>query len=312
MKIKLGNATVAALVVVAICAGGMGPVSLAGETNDLKGLVLKKFDTNRDGELTGVERDGAVNFLRGVDSNGDNEISATEQAKAIEALESMPDPMPAKPKPANAPETISSTMKKVRTPPGKEMKGGAVVIREGVVPNIVIGPKPTAQSIAKKRKELEEAQKRRDEQRRKQLEAALAEKPPSKPPKPKSYYDRATIIAVSGVHTVVPQGALIYVPPDLVGMVVKEPKGKLMRWPEFLKKHSKWIKTRKVSWETAKGEDPIKEEERKTFAEGNKLIVAVFGKNPITVLEPPPEVEKEEDTTVEGAVKSSSGGKKGR
>jgi hypothetical protein len=311
MKIKLGNTMVAALVGAGLCGNILETVAQADDTADLKGLVLKKFDSNLDGELTGVERDGAVSFLRGVDRNGDSEISATEQAGAIEALKQMPDPKPVVPKPAKAPDTISSTMKNVRNPAGKEMKGGAAVIREGVIPNIVIGPKPTAESIAKKREELEEAQKMRDEQRRKRLEKTLAEKPPSKPAKPKNYYDGATIIAVSGVHTVVPQGAVIYVPPSLTEMIVKEPQGKLMRWPEFLEKHSKWLNTRKVSWETAKGEDPIKEEERKTFAEGEKIIVAVFGKNPITVLEPPPEPEKKEDTTVEGAVKSG-GGKKDR
>jgi len=203
-------------------------------------------------------------------------------------------------------------MKNVEKPADKKPAGGTSVIKEGVIPNIVIGTKPTAQSIAKKRKELEEAQKMRDELRRKRLEAARMEKPASKPAKPKSYYDGATIIAISDVHSVVPQGAVIHVPTELAGMIVEQPKGQLMRWPEFLEKHSNLIKTRKVSWETAKGEDPITEEERKTFAEGKKIIVAVFGNNPITVLEPPPKPEEKEDTPVEGAVKSGSGGKKSR
>lgn len=312
MKTKLGNTIVAALVVAGLNGSVMEAVAQADDAPDLKGLVLKKFDSNLDGELSGVERDGAVSFLRNVDKNGDSEISPTEQTRAIEALKQMPDPKPQKPKPTAAPPTISSTMKNVQTPAGKKPTGGTSIIKEGVIPNIVIGPKPTAQSVAKKREELEAAQKMRDEQRRKQLEAARMEKPQSKPAKPKSYYDGATIIAISDVHSVVPQGAVIYVPPELAGVIVEQPKGQLMRWPEFLEKHSKWIKTHKVSWETAKGEDPIKEEERKTFAEGNKIIVAVFGNNPITVLEPPPEPEKKEDTAVGGAVKSGSGGKKSR
>lgn len=106
-------------------------------------------------------------------------------------------------------------------------------------------------------------------------------------------YPGMTVIDMSGIHTVVPKGAVLHVPPKLIGMIVKKPKGNLMRWTEFLDKYSKYITIHVVTWETAKGDDPITEEERKVFVEEGKIVVAVFKnkKHPITVLESPPKKE---------------------
>ena len=181
------------------------------------------------------------------------------------------------------------------------------VLREGVIPKITIGLRPTKESIEKKRKEYEDKQKMKDARRQSTNRSTVPAAPvPTKlvRAKPQGYYDTATIIAVPGAHTVVPRGAVLFVPPDKIGMIVKKPLGKLVRWPEFLIQNSQWITTREVTFQTAKGEDPIKEEERKIFAKGTKLVVAVFKKSPITVLEPPP--EETEDTSVKGAVGSDS------
>lgn len=69
--------------------------SLSAEKEDaesFKKLITKKFDADRDGALTGAEKDGAVKFLQKMDSNGDSSISEEEQDEAIGELKQMPDP----------------------------------------------------------------------------------------------------------------------------------------------------------------------------------------------------------------------------
>jgi len=86
----------------------------------LKDLILRKYDGNHDGALTGIEKDGAVNFLKKLDKDGNGEISEEEQIVAIKALQAMPDPK----------STPAKVMK-------KEGAGGAGK------PDIKIGERPT-------------------------------------------------------------------------------------------------------------------------------------------------------------------------
>jgi hypothetical protein len=69
-------------------------------TADFKGLILKKFDADRDGALAGLEKFGAVKFLKNVDGNGDEPLAwnvevawgvaaDTELALRIEGSEEM-------------------------------------------------------------------------------------------------------------------------------------------------------------------------------------------------------------------------------
>ena len=129
---------------------------------------------------------------------------------------------------------------------------------------------------------------------------ALRQMPDHKKPDPKSlvdsdrnnraklkkFYEGSTIITLEDIHTVVPKGSVLHVPEGLAKMIVKQPKGEMMFWPEFLQKYPKLVITKEVTWKTAKGEDPIKGSELKAFVEGGKIVVAVFKKNPLSVLEP--------------------------
>lgn len=307
MRMELKNMMVMALSGVLLCGSNAGLFAQDDKEVDLQALVLKKYDANLDGQLTGLERDGAISFLKGVDRSGDNKISDAEKKVAIQSLNRMPDPKPkpkVDPRTVRKPTTLGGVMKGVKA--GEVGAPDPTVPRAGAIPKITIGPRPTKDSIGKRRKEFEAMQKMKDARRQSMNRRPTPVEPPKQVVRAKQqgYYDTATIIAVPGAHSIVPRGAVLFVPPDKIGMIVKKPSGKLVRWPEFLKQNSKWIATREVSWETAKGEDPIKEEERKSFAEGTKLVVAVFKKNPITVLEPPP--EEAEDTSVKGAVGSDS------
>lgn len=237
------------------------------DTTDFKGLILKKFDADRDGALAGLEKFGAVIFLKGVDSNGDGEISEDEQSDAVAALKRMPAPL--KPTPIPAPAQIPGS-KPAPTPTPKQRS-----ISEGAKPKITIGMPPTPESIAKKRAKMGLGR--------------ATEKPATRgggtvPKKAQGYYENSTIIAVSGAHAVLPKGSVLHVPPSLAGMIVKSPKGKLLGWPQFLAENLRYINTFEVAMEVAKGERRIKGSEKREFAGNNKIVVAVFNKNPVTVL----------------------------
>lgn len=308
MKIKFTK-SVALVLSVMFFQVGMGVGSaLAQDANSLKSLLTKKFDMNVDGALFGPEQTQAMNFLKGLDKNGDGAISAAEQAIAIDQLKKMPDPKKVvKPIPKPAPKRI---MPKKPDPNGRTPQGG-VVMKEGMVPKIRIGRPRTREKIneeAKKAMELQAARQKAMEERRKKLEEAVPKIQSGK----KSFYDNSIIIvaAKDNIHCVVPKGAVLNLPGALGGgdlKIQEKPVGQFVLWPTFYKKYARWIKTREVSWATAKGEDPIKKEEKKMFADAGQLVVAVFKKNPVSVLEPPPEEEKAvEDNTVKGALGSDS------
>lgn len=262
--------------------GGAGALSIQAE-DDLQKLILKKFDVNQDGSLTGQERVRAVALLQQADSNGDGKISVSEKADAIGKLKAVKLQTP----------VVKSRVAK------KQTQGATKMVRRVSAKELDAHTSEMAYAETKKRALLEQQKKVKTEG-----------KPTIKVGgKARGFYDGSTILAVvdDGVHAVVPQGAVINIPPNLNAMVVKKPVGKLLRWPEFLTRYSKLLATREVSWETAKGDDPISDKEKKDFFIAGKIVVAVFKKNPITVLEPPP---KEEEEGVEGAVASDSSKKK--
>lgn len=68
------------------------PLSDADAAVSLKKLILLKYDFNHDGALIGIEKDGAVTFLKKMDTDRNDEISEEERTSAIVALKKMPNP----------------------------------------------------------------------------------------------------------------------------------------------------------------------------------------------------------------------------
>ncbi len=222
------------------------------------------------------------------DADRNGSLQGEEKVKAVEFLKKAD---------KNGDGQISAAEQKAIIGLAKKMPSPKMVVRAS--------GKEQMANAAKLKFEQEKIRARLEYQKKIKKEDKPAAKIGSKR---KGFYEGSVIIAVAkdAVHTVVPQGALLSLPTEMEGMVVKKPVGKLISWPEFLGRYRRMIATREVSWETAKGEDPIKEGEKKAFAVGGKIVVAVFKKNPITVLEPPPE----EEEAVEGAVASDKGDKK--
>lgn len=306
-----------------------GDAAASGGEGMFKKLLVAKFDTSLDGSLTGREKASAVDFLKKQDKDKDGQISLSERTAAMVELNKMPKlgrdaAMEAMtPEDRNAAKRDASwgefikklphstegrSFTKLPGDPGFKMQGDGFVD-----PTKLRGAAPKGDRITSK--ELEELMSNaasKDRLKKQQLGA----KPLKKADKPveklgaRDYYAGTTILVVGDEHSVVPQGAVINVPPKLTSMVAKKPHGKLVIWPEFVKKHSYMIATKEVSWQTAKGEDPLTDKEKRLLSVGGKLVVAVFGNNPISVMPPKPKKELVEEV-VDGAL-TSDGTKKRR
>lgn len=301
-------------------AGGVFAQKKDNEGKDnLKKLLVEKFDTNLDKNLSPAEKLKAVAFLETVDENGDGQISLREHDAAITRLEKMEGLAKTK---GTEKQTLSNRnasqrsvkwkkyMKSLphgagdRTFSGKVMPGekgfdikGLKRVDITLVKGAGVTQKQT--TLAELDKVFAARAKRNATSQKKRSAAAksLTKEDVAKVNAPVSYYDKAIILVKDGNHTVVPSGAVLNVPEKLLAMVSKKAVGALIGWPDFLKRYPRLVTTKDVSWSTVKGEDPITKKEKKLFEVGNKIVVAVFKGSPVTVLEPPVK-EEEEGTAV--------------
>lgn len=110
--------------------------------------------------------------------------------------------------------------------------------------------------------------------------------------KPKSQgtlYRGAHILVNRGQHTIIPKGSIIYLPAKDKAKVTETPSGKFTFWPHFIKKNQSWIWLYEITLKQARGLEPIPEHKLKELAKLNRMIVATYKKNPISILAPPPE-----------------------
>ncbi|MCW1913945.1 hypothetical protein OJ996_10185 [Luteolibacter sp. GHJ8] len=100
-------------------------------------------------------------------------------------------------------------------------------------------------------------------------------------------------IAFGEFVTLLPKGAIIHVPEKHKANVVKEMKGALLLWPEFVARYPGLVSRMDVSLEEASGQKPIAAERLKAARNTGLIIVGVLNQNPITVSRdsiPPEEV----------------------
>lgn len=283
------------------------------------------FDTSKDDSLTGLEKTKAVEFLKKHDVDGDGQISLRERNLAVTDLYEMRDVgkqvVTKNMTPENRNEarrdaswgeflkklphsTEGQTFTKIPGDKGFQPKGDGFVDLTKIKGKAPGSDRITAEELDKRMTAV------KADRKRKQLRMGIKPlKPETKPAvalRKKDYYEGTTILVKGEDHTVVPQGAVLSLPPKLAEMVVQKPRGKLLIWPLFIKKHARYITTKEVSWETAKGNDPITEKEKKAFSIGGKVVIAVYKKNPISVIEP----AEEDAEVVKGAVASETSRKR--
>ena len=83
--------------------------------------------------------------------------------------------------------------------------------------------------------------------------------------------------------TLVPIGAVVYIPEAIKSRVNARPVGTLLPWTEFLTKNQSWITTNEVNFEQAAGIEPLPAARVSFWAKQDKVVVAVHQRGPISV-----------------------------
>jgi hypothetical protein len=99
-----------------------------------------------------------------------------------------------------------------------------------------------------------------------------------------SLYDNSHIIVHKGAHTIVPKKSILVLPPTLKGRISEKPKGKFVLWPEFKRNNQHWFWTFEVTLAQARGLKSIPEQKTKDLEKLNRIVIALYRGNPISVL----------------------------
>ena len=83
--------------------------------------------------------------------------------------------------------------------------------------------------------------------------------------------------------TLIPNGAVIFIPDALKNRVDAKPIGTLLAWTDFFVKNRGWITTNDVSFDQAAGTEPIPAARVAFWAKQDKIVIAVRQTAPISV-----------------------------
>ncbi len=83
--------------------------------------------------------------------------------------------------------------------------------------------------------------------------------------------------------TLVPKGAVIFLPEAMKKRVDTKPVGTLLNWMDFLTRNRSWITTTDVSFEQAAGADSLPAERVTFWTKQDKVVVATHQSGPISV-----------------------------
>lgn len=100
----------------------------------------------------------------------------------------------------------------------------------------------------------------------------------------RSLYDNSHIIAFRGTHTIVPKNSILFLPSALKGHILDKPDGKFVLWPKFQRDNQPWIWSFEVTLDQAKGLEPLSDQKVKDLERLNRIVIAHYRGNPISVL----------------------------
>lgn len=98
-----------------------------------------------------------------------------------------------------------------------------------------------------------------------------------------SIISRSEILHDGQYWTLVPKGAVLFVPARKSENVGARPVGTLLQWNEFLARNPAWISTHETTFDQASGEVPISEAKAEFWKTQDRVIVAVHQGGPISV-----------------------------
>lgn len=166
------------------------------------------------------------------------------------------------------------------------------------------------------REALTEAALRKQFQSSHSLKMRMAETPVThsevavRPAIHNSPYDRSIILFDGMRHTVVPVGSVLSLPPGLRSHVIDKPKGEFLFWPAFLEVNDQWLAAKEVPLEMAKGDTKKAQAVYQQISKDPHLLVAVYKRCPISILEPDPAASQSSSEAETGSPVSTTPGKR--
>jgi hypothetical protein len=136
-----------------------------------------------------------------------------------------------------------------------------------------IVPRITPQELAK----LQQTSPMRQLEKPAANEAAVAR------PDNQSIIKQSMILHDGKNWTLVPKGAVIFLPAALKAKVDAKPVGTLLPFTEFLTANRAWITTNEVTFDQAAGTQPLPSERVAFWAKQDKIVIAVHQSGPISV-----------------------------
>lgn len=146
--------------------------------------------------------------------------------------------------------------------------------------------RPTAETLAK-------LQQQQGASPMNSLQQSAEGKPVVAPQKEEQSIIKQSMILHDGKNwTLVPKGAVVFLPTALKNRVDVKPVGILLPFAEFLTKNRSWITTNEVTFEQAAGNEALPAERAEFWAKQDKVVIATHQSGPISVnvKTPPPTI----------------------
>lgn len=102
-------------------------------------------------------------------------------------------------------------------------------------------------------------------------------------PADQSIIAQSTILSDGSNWTIVPNGAVLFIPEKLKSRISTKPSGNLLPWSQFLTASRGWVTTCEVSIDQATGKEEIPTERSAFWPKQDKIIVAVHQRGPISI-----------------------------
>jgi hypothetical protein len=104
--------------------------------------------------------------------------------------------------------------------------------------------------------------------------------------KDQSIIKQSTILHDGNHWTLVPMGAVLFLPEAMKPRVNTKITGTLLPWLDFLARNQSWITTSEVTLGQAAGKESLPAERAAFWAKQDKVVIAVHQKGPISVRVP--------------------------
>jgi hypothetical protein len=101
-------------------------------------------------------------------------------------------------------------------------------------------------------------------------------------PADQSIIAQSTILSDGTNWTLVPKGAVLFVPEKLKTRISDQPSGTLLSWSDFLVNNHNWITPCEISIEQATGKTPLSANRSAFWVKQEKIVVAVHQRGPIS------------------------------